>query len=304
MGFALQKIRPALAGNPISARLNRARVTEGEMRTRAQLREHYLVERELAGRLRYAPRQRRGTLYREVYNELFRRVPHHPQLQRTEPARRLREVERLARLLRRFLKPATVFMEVGAGDCALSIRVAAAVKQVYAVDVSEQITHGVRPPANFSLLLSDGCSIPVPEGSVHVAFSNQLMEHLHPEDAYQQLQNIHRSLAPGGSYVCITPNRLYGPHDISGYFDNVAKGFHLHEYTAAEMRRLFAAAGFSRPRFYACVRGSILRMPYWPLALAESVLESLPRGLRQRIGDTGPLRALLGVLVVAVKPRP
>jgi hypothetical protein len=44
-------------------------------------------------------------------------------------------------------------------------------------------------------------------------------------------------------------------------------------------------------------------MPYWPLALAESVLESLPRGLRQRIGDTGPLRALLGVLVVAVKPR-
>jgi hypothetical protein len=31
------------------------------------------------------------------------------------------------------------------------------------------------------------------------------MEHLHPEDAFEQLRNIIRALAPGGRYVCITP---------------------------------------------------------------------------------------------------
>ena len=304
MKSALQWMAPAFGGEPASpSRQQRTRLAEDETRTWAQLREHYLIERELADRLRLASRQRRKVLYREVYDELYRRVPNHPQLRPADPAHRQREVEGLSRLLRRFLTPGTVFMEVGAGDCALSIHTASAVRQVYAIDVSEQVTRGVRPPANFSLILSDGCDIPVPDGSVHVAFSNQLMEHLHPEDASEQLQNIYRSLAPGGIYVCITPNRLYGPHDISFYFDRAASGFHLHEYTAAEMRRLFAAAGFSRLHFYACARGTIVRVPYWPLALAESALEALPRDLGQRISDTGPLRALLGLFVVAVKPR-
>ena len=39
------------------------------------------------------------------------------------------------------------------------------------------------------------------------------------------LANLYRALKPGAVYVCITPNRLSGPHDISLYFDSVATGF-------------------------------------------------------------------------------
>ena len=85
------------------------------------------------------------------------------------------------------------------------------------------------------VVLSDGVSVEVPAASVTLAYSNQLMEHLHPDDALVQLRNIVRALAPGGLYVR-HPNRLTGPHDISMYFDRVATGFHLKEYTATESR--------------------------------------------------------------------
>lgn len=61
------------------------------------------------------------------------------------------------------------------------------------------------------------------------------MEHLHPDDAYEQLQEIYNALIPGGIYICITPNRLSGPHDVSQYFDSIATGFHPKEYTTVEM---------------------------------------------------------------------
>ena len=280
-------------------RLMRRATREGDPRPAAQLREHYLVERELASRLRSAPPAQRRGLYTEVYDELFRRLPHHPQLQPADPAQDSRETDRLLAFLGRSFTRDTVFMEIGPGDCALSIRAAARVRKVYAVDVSEHITRAAQRPPNFTLVLSDGCSTGVPDGSVDVAFSNQLMEHLHPDDAVEQLQNIHRSLAPGGVYVCVTPNRLYGPHDISCFFEDVASGFHLREYTGREIRALFRDAGFDEVWFYATAAGRTTRCPYWLLALCESVLEPLPRWLARPIANTRLMRALLGVCVVA-----
>jgi SAM-dependent methyltransferase len=271
--------------------------------TAYQLREHYLVERELADRLRNAPRSERGALYSELYDELFRRVPHHPMLHAGDLPQRQNDIARPLGFVSRFLTCESVFMEVGAGDCVLATRAASLAKQVYAIDVSEEITRGVAPPRNFKLILSDGCSIPVPEGGIDVAFSNQLMEHLHPEDAGEQLRNIYRGLAPGGTYVCITPNRMYGPHDVSKYFDEIASGFHLREYTARDIRKLFAGAGFAEVRFYASARGRFLRCPYWAIAALEASLGVLPYALRKRLADTKPMRAVLGLWVAAIKPR-
>jgi SAM-dependent methyltransferase len=280
-------------------RLTRLARVQGDPRSARELREHYALERELADRLRRATRSERPGLYSEVYDELFRRLPHHPQLQAAGTPHDGRQIDRLLGLLRGYFTPATVFMEIGPGDCALSIRAAGLVRQVYAVDVSEHITRGERRPANFTLVLSDGCSTGVPDGTVDVAFSNQLMEHLHPDDAAEQLQNIHRSLAPGGVYVCLTPNRLYGPHDISCLFDDVATGFHLREYTARDIRALFRSAGFKDVSFYAVAAGRAARCPYWLLQACEGVLELLPRWFARRIADTRLLRAVLGICAVA-----
>jgi SAM-dependent methyltransferase len=199
-----------------------------ERRPAALLREHYEVERQLADRLRNATREQRRTLYGPVYDELYQRVPHHPQLTRkSSPELTQAGLVPQLRLLRPYLKPDSVVLEIGPGDCALSIALAKRVRQVYALDVSEKITEQLSAPANFKLILSDGTSVPLPAGSVDVAYSNQLMEHLHPDDAREQLEGIWRALRPGGVYICITPNRVSGPHDISSHFDSIATGFHL-----------------------------------------------------------------------------
>jgi len=274
----------------------------GAARSPERLRAHYRVERRLADSLRRAPdAEGRRRIFATMYDDLFREVPDHPRLLKKDlaAAERARDIGWDLAQLRPYLEPGCTFLEVGAGDCALASRVAEGAKTVYAVDISDQATRPL--PPNVSLVVSDGTSIAVPEASVDVAFSDQLMEHLHPDDARAQLVNIHRALKPGGAYVCITPNRLYGPSDISAYFDDEARGFHLREYSLAEIGEMFRAAGFARLHTYVGARGFYLRFPYALLLALERALGWLSPGLRRKVAGTKAMRALLGLRVAAIK---
>ena len=280
----------------------RKRPSHLDTRSPEQIHEHYEIERELAGRLRGAAKAERRLLYRTLYDELFRRVPHHPQLtQKSSPAATAREVRRQLGLLNRFLAPSTRFLEVGPGDCALSFAVAERVKWVYGVDVSDTITRHAIAPSNFALLTTDGSSIDLAPDTVDVAYSNQLMEHLHPEDALDQLRNIFRVLVPGGRYVVVTPNRLSGPWDVTRYFDRVACGFHLKEYTVGDLRGLLQAAGFRQVDAYVGARGLFMRVPTGLICGLERVLAALPDRIGWTVAHTTPVRILLGMRIVAVK---
>ena len=275
---------------------------KGDRRTEAQLREHFAIERELAATLRSASRQERLGLYSSLYDQLYRRVQNHPQLTRASSlALTARAVERQMRLIGPFLTRQRVFLELGPGDCALASHVSTLVDQVYAVDVSAELSRSSPHPANFQLVLSDGCTVPVPTGSVDVAYSNQLMEHLHPDDAVEQLANIYSALTTGGVYVCVTPNRLSGPHDVSRGFDPVATGLHLKEYTVEELQRLFRGAGFSRIGVCVGARGRYLKLPAVPVVLLEKLLWAMPPAAGSRIARSFPFRQLLGIRLVAVK---
>ena len=273
-----------------------------EPRSADRLRLHYTVERRLADRLRAAQTvEERREIFASMYEELFRLVPDHPRLlaQRNLQTERDHGIDWDMAQLGRFLAPGCTFLEIGAGDCALSRRVAKRAGHVYAVDICDQTREPL--PENVELVISDGREIGVPADSVDVAFSDQLMEHLHPDDARTQLASIHRALRPGGVYVCITPNRLYGPSDISAYFDDVARGFHLREYTVFEVKRVMREAGFSRVRAYVGARGYFLRFPVVLLEGLERLLDALPAKVRRRVADNKLMRALLGVRVAAIK---
>jgi SAM-dependent methyltransferase len=161
--------------------------------------------------------------------------------------------------------------------------VARLVKKVYALDVSKEITTSVTGTQNIELVLFDGCNIPLPANSVKVATSIHVMEHIHPYDALEQLKDIHRILVDHGMYICVTPNRLSGPHDISMFFDEVPSGFHLKEYTNTELSNFFKQAGFSTVRTYGAVRGIYFNIPFFLIRFLESLLGGLPRPLRKVI---------------------
>ena len=271
-------------------------------RSPERLRAHYEVERRLADKVRAAGSwEARKAVFATMYDDLFREVPDHPRrtAMRADSEARERHIDWNMAQLAPYLKPGTTFLEIGAGDCALASRVAQTAKQVYAVDISDQ-HQGTLPP-NVKVVVTDGRAIDVPAGSVDLAFSDQLMEHLHPEDAIEQLKNIHRALKPGGVYLCVTPNRVYGPSDISAYFDDEARGFHLKEYTLREMREIFVQAGFPRSHVYIGARGCFLRCPAWFVELVEATISKLPPSWRRRVADTKVARALLGLRVAAIK---
>lgn len=278
------------------------KIPKSETRTLKQLREHYRIEKKLANRLRNSNKKERRCLYSKLYDELFQQVPNHPQLtQKFSSKARAKSVCEQMGFLKRFLNPKSIFLEVGSGDCSLAFKVSKFVKKTYAVDVSEDISKHSKHPKNFELIISDGSSIPVPKNSINIIYSNQLMEHLHPGDALEQLRNIYNALAINGIYICITPNRFYGPSDISAYFDEVATGFHLKEYTIKELSGLFKTVGFSKVQVMLGYNGFFLLLPVFPFRLFEGLLNKLPLSLCKKLSRWLPVRQLLGIKLVGTK---
>jgi SAM-dependent methyltransferase len=208
--------------------------------------------------------------------------------------------ERL-RLLRNYLHADATYLEIGPGDCALAIEAARRVRKAFAVDVSREIAADVRLLKNLELAISDGCNIPVPLNSIDIAYSDQLMEHLHPDDAAEQLANIYQALKPGGVYLCITPNRWSGPHDISRYFDEEATGFHLREYSVSDLARLFGETGFRRLKVLVGGGGAHVRVPVPFVKILERWLAMLPPRFGRKLARRLPLRLILGAKLVARK---
>ncbi len=260
-------------------------------RSYAEIKKTYELEKKLARKLKQASKNERINLnlYTKVYDEFFDQLPEHPaQNLKDNPQATASVVAQWMPVIEHFLHPEAKFLEIGPGDCSLSLEVAKRVKKVYAVDVSNEVTKNITMPPNFELVISDGCTVPVEENSIDIAYSHQMMEHLHPDDAFEQLQNIYKALAPDGIYICITPNRLSGPHDTSKFFDDIATGWHLKEYTVSELYDLFCEAGFSQVRYDKIKPNAQIKLPLnlvtvSALRVSEAIVESLPASLKRKL---------------------
>src|ERR1051326_2425565 len=133
-------------------------------------------------------------------------------------------------------------------------------------------------------------------GAIDVVYSNDVIEHLHPDDAREHLALVHRLLRPGGLYICITPNRVTGPHDISARFlpyHAKAQGAHIREYSHRELcdefraerfvklRTPITAVGYHRFRSDFAYRS--LLVPPWHKFILESVWFERARTQRTNI---------------------
>lgn len=264
-------------------------------RSAEAVRNHYEVEREIAARLLRAPREERSGIYRTMYDELFARVPDHPRLLRREDPERTRLHNRSkSTLLRGFLGHDRRVAEFAPGDCRFALELCDRVASVVGIDISDQRGGWESEPENFRLVLYDGYELPLPEGSLDLVFSDQLIEHLHPEDTLLHFRLVHRMLVPGGVYLFRTPHALSGPHDVSRFFSDEPEGFHLKEWTYAEIAPLLRDAGFRRPRAFWNARGARLAQGWSGPVAVERALRALPRGIGRRIS-----RVVLPNLTVA-----
>lgn len=192
-------------------------------------------------------------------------------------------------------------MEVGCGDAALTKAIAPFVASSIGVDVTPKLVDFQDAAPSFSFCKTNGVAFEIPTASVDVVYSNQLMEHLHTEDAAEQLEDVFRILKPGGRYICSTPNRLTGPHDISCYFGYEPIGLHMREYDHRSLSRLFRRVGFSRVLGNITIKGFALSLPIWLIAMAEAGLETLPRAIQSRIALSPVVSNVAGVLLTGMK---
>jgi ubiquinone/menaquinone biosynthesis C-methylase UbiE len=269
--------------------MNKKTTVDKHYKTIEEVKTHYEVEVKLANTIKNASKEERKHLYTSVYNELYQRLPNNSiALRKSNPQVLVWVVAQRMQLIMPFLRPELTFVEVGPGDCSLTIEVAKHVKKAYAVDVTKEFKEALSFPSNFELIISDGSSIPLADKSVDIVYSHQVMEHLHPEDARDQLLEIMRVLVPGGVYICITPNRLSGPHDISWHFDSVATGLHLKEYTITELYDLFRMVNFSKISYCKSYKNNHVFIPLsqplrFLLRNLEDVVSLLPYPLRRKV---------------------
>ncbi len=254
-------------------------------RTLEQVWNHYLVEKEIAQRLKASDREERKRIYDSMYDELFAKVPDHPRLtrRRDDGMTRLANVEKLS-IISRFLRGQDVFAEFAPGDCRFALEIARRVHFVYGIDISDQRNPEDEAPDNFDLVVYDGYNLEaIKDSSVDIVFSDQLIEHFHPEDTKLHFELVLRILKPGGKYVFRTPHALTGPHDISAYFSDEPEGLHLKEWTYGELLKIVMSVGYSRFRMYVHRKGINVRMPRVYFLSCEKILGSLPKATARPI---------------------
>lgn len=265
-------------------------------RTYESVLHHFEVERTIARQLKSADREARKRIYSTMYDELFAQVPDHPRLTRRADEDATRTMNRRKmRLIAPFIHPGDTVMEFGSGDCRFSFELAKMARKVLAVDIADQIGPDAVRPENFELVVYNGYDLDLPESSVDTAFSDQLIEHLHPEDTEHHFRIVHRTLKSGGVYTFRTPHRLTGPHDVSRYFSEQAEGFHLKEWTYRELAELLTGLGFRRVEAYWFGRDRLVRLPLAAFRTTEALLRRLPLASRR-----GRLRYLVPGISMAV----
>ncbi|MFQ5793169.1 MAG: class I SAM-dependent methyltransferase [Acidobacteriota bacterium] len=267
-------------------------------RTFQQVKHHYEVEKAIREKLWCASLEQRKAIYPTMYDELFENVPDHPRLQRRKSEASTSAANRFKfNVIRSFVDKSTVFAEFAPGDCRFSEYVCEHAAFVYGIDISDQRDKGTPLPNNFELLVYDGYHLALEDGSIDVVFSDQLIEHLHPEDAELHFKLVRRLLRAGGVYIFRTPHNYVGPSDVSGYFSDKAEGFHLKEWTYGEIASLLKNLGYSSCSGHCAVKGMPIRIPLFCITPVERILGKFPKRLRRLVSRL----ILRSVTTVAVK---
>ncbi len=209
---------------------------------------HWKLEMQLARGLLETNEQDRWVAFERAYAKLYDECPWLNsavgQINETAPERRYRS------WVRAIGPPPKDIYEIGSGTGTMIEYLASLGYRCKGIEITKQRgeVHVGDPVPGLSWGISDGVHLDRLESpsSYDVIISDQVIEHLHPDDLQTHLRGAFVILRCGGFYLLQTPHRFTGPHDISRVFDcSETRGLHLREYTYGELQRTAIQAGFS-----------------------------------------------------------
>ena len=244
-----------------------------------QIKNHYLLEKSIAEKIKSSTREERTKILSTMYDEIFSKVPDHPRLTKRQSDKvSARSIKKKLILVSKYLNSSVQFAEFGPGDCRFAFEIANRVKVAYGVDISDQRNPDDSVPENFKLIIYDGFHLEeIEPNSINIIFSDQLIEHIHEDDTKLHLELVHSILKKGGKYIFRTPHNFTGPHDISMFFSYEPEGFHLKEWTYTEMNQILMDIGYAKFNTYWNARGVKVRLPKVYFSVGELVLSKFPK---------------------------
>ena len=235
--------------------------------TAQMVEQHWVLERSLTKMLLASPPESRQEVWDQAYSRLYRECWWLQKLSVTHAVDSEHAFEYYLGILG---APCSVY-EVGSGDARLIRFLAARGFDCVATEIT--LERGARETdAAFAWHLTDGVHLDKhePNNRYQIVLSQQVLEHIHPADVAGHLTSAHAILAPGGKYVLATPQKLFGPADLSAVFEkSTPMCMHLKEYTNGELADAFAQAGYRDIKAVYLMPGRLRR--YLPVVFESSV---------------------------------
>lgn len=156
------------------------------------------------------------------------------QVRYTYDPRRRRVWKAICEYLQREIPREGTVLDLGAGYCDFVNQIEAARR--YALD--QDPASRAHCAAGVEFLCADVADIPLPDGSVDVAFASNLLEHLVDEARERLLGALERVLKPGARLILVQPNYYYC---YRRYWDDFT---HVKPYSHESLPDLLAAKGY------------------------------------------------------------
>lgn len=259
--------------------------------------EHFRLEKKLADQLRNSTMTERRILYQQLYNVLFNTFP---EIAHNFGMTLNDRIGWQLKLIRRLFDKNKIFLEIGAGDYELSRRLTGHFKKVIAYEVASAIPTIQNKPDNLEVKIFNGIDMDEAPSSADIVYSNQVFEHLHPDDVPAILSAYHTFLVDKGKLVIITPHELTGPHDVSRDFSDTPEGFHLKEYTYSSIKSVLKAAGFNNIRGYIGYnKWGYIGLHVNFLIVAEKIYRVIPRSIRKKLRSNSLIFNFFGLKIMA-----
>jgi SAM-dependent methyltransferase len=241
------------AGAKLIARYKKTYGIPGEANVTAHMvLAHWHLEKQLTAELLRSEPEDRWNTFDRCYTRLYAELEWLNQL--SGKADSQSPQEKFARWLELIGPPPQSIYEIGSGQGGLISFLALHGYACKGTEITRERGEKLMPEQheNLSWGTSDGVHLDQfePPGTYDVVVSDQVIEHLHPDDLQQHLRSAYSILKRDGRYIFNTPNKYTGPQDVSRVFQcNEPEGMHLKEYSCRELLDATSSAGFDSVRY-------------------------------------------------------
>ncbi|MBG1269810.1 class I SAM-dependent methyltransferase [Nostoc sp. WHI] len=215
---------------------------------------HWELEKDLTKKLLKSNSENRWEVFERAYTDIYSKLQlQNSLLKKSRPTLEKKDesVDKYETWIEIIGSPPKKIYEIGSGKGEMIAYFAICGFECKATEITKErgSKYVTEPSPCLSWGNSDGVHLDnfEPTEFYDLVVSNQVIEHLHPDDLIVHLESAYKILIKQGRYIFTTPHCHTGPHDISAVFGyDTPQGMHLKEYTYKELCNSLKLSGYKR----------------------------------------------------------